>query len=351
METYCHELTAELAGRVDLTVKALPGGSDGGPPSAFANLDFGLRMLWFLLRRACQFDVIHAADMAIWPLVLVGGLRNRRTILAASAHGTDVAYPRRSGPLPFLYGIYLRLGSWLLPGLRVIANSRATAGLCTKVGFRSSVVVRLGTRGPNGDDTNGDDQEYRGEARSYVLYVGRLVARKGCGWFIREVLPLLDDKIRLRVAGTVWDAAERHALDDPRVEFLGPVFGEELGRLRRRAIAVVLPNIRSSQGEFEGFGLTALEAVADGGVLCAALIDGIVDAVRDTETGFLLPSADGKAWADRIAEIARWTPAERASFTMRAREIIAADYSWARVAAETLDVYRRDGAAAQGCGR
>lgn len=342
METYCHELTAELEDRVELTVEALPGRPDGGRPSVLGNAGFGLRMLWYLLRRAGRFDVIHVADMAIWPLALAGGLRNRRAILVASAHGTDIAYPRRPGLRPFLYGLYLRLGSRILPRMRVIANSRATAGLCAEAGFAAPAVVRLGTRA-----TIGDEKEYRAGTERYVLYVGRLVARKGCGWFIREVLPLLDDDIRIRVAGTVWDEAEGRSLDDPRVDFLGPVFGEELGRLRRRAIVVVLPNIQSSQGEFEGFGLTALEAAADGGVLCAASIDGVVDAVRDTETGFLLPPADGRIWADRISGIARWSPGERAEFTEHARTVVAADYSWARVAAETLEVYRRDGEAAK----
>lgn len=346
METYCHELTAELEANVDLTVRALQGRSDGRAPSGSAILGFGFRMLLYLWRRAGNFDVIHVADMASWPLALVGGMRNRRAVLALSAHGTDVAYRRRPGLLPFVYSIYLRAGSRLLPKVRVIANSRATAVLCAEAGFESPVVIRLGTRGADNGESGGDAVE------NYVLFVGRLTARKGCGWFVREVLPRLSDDITLRIAGTVWDAAERPALEDGRVEFLGPVFGDDLGRLRRRAIAVVMPNRPLHERDFvEGFGLAALETASDGGIACASRLDGLIDAVHDGETGFLLPAGEAEAWVRKIEALRRWSPAERAAFVARARDIVAIDYSWARVAAETVDVYRSDRATAWERGR
>ena len=161
------------------------------------------------------------------------------------------------------------------------------------------------------------------------------------------MLPLLDADIRLRIAGTVWDAAEADILSEPRVDFLGPVFGESLAELRRSAIVVVMPNVRiPGPKSFEGFGLNALETVADGGILCAAQLNGIVDAVRDGETGFLLPPGDARVWADKIAELAQWPAARRAKFLRKAQVVIDAEYSWQRVAAETLAVYRRDDSAA-----
>lgn len=332
METYSHEMADELGRRVELTLQALPGRADGGPPSMPALLYFGLRMVWRLLRHARGFEVIHAADLAIWPLAWLGGLLNRRAVTVASAHGTDVAYPIRRGILPWFYGRYLWVGARLAKNISVIANSRATAELCRGAGFRDVHVIPLGVRGVSRAPVE--------PAENYVLFVGRLVARKGCGWFVREVLPLLPADMMLRIAGTVWDDSERLVLDDPRVEFLGPVFAEELASLRRRAIAVIMPNVRLHDGDFvEGFGVTALETAADGGVLCAARLDGIIDAVRDGETGFLLPSADPRAWADKIAELSRWSLADRESFANKARAIVASDFTWDRTASETLAAY------------
>ena len=332
METYCHEMAEELGRRAELTVEALPGRTDGGPPSAPALLLFGLRMAWYLLLRARSFDVIHAADMAIWPLAWLGGLFNRRAVIVACAHGTDVAYPVRRGILPWLYGLYLGLGAVLARRLRVIANSEATAALCRKSGFREVRVVPLGVRRVS--------RAAAEPAGRYVLFVGRLVVRKGCGWFVREVMPLLPGDMTLRIAGTVWDESERWDIEDPRVEFAGPVFDEELASLRRRAVAVIMPNVRLHEGDFvEGFGISALETAADGGILCAARLDGIIDAVRDGETGFLLPSADPRAWADKIEALSRWSLADRAGFVEKARTIVASEFTWDRAATETLAVY------------
>lgn len=336
METYCHEMAEELNRSVNLTVAALPGRADGSPPSMGSLLLFGLRMVWLLLRRARTFDVIHAADMAIWPLAWLGGFVNHRAVIIASAHGTDVAYPLRTGILPRVYGLYLCCGAHLAKRLRVIANSRATAALCRKSGFREVHVVPLGVRGVSHSAVE--------PAERYILFVGRLVARKGCGWFVREVLPLVPSDMTLRIAGTVWDSSEGHILDEPRVDFLGPVFGEELASLRRRATVVVMPNVSPPSGDFEGFGLVALETVADGGLLCAAGLDGIIDAVRDGETGFLLPPGDPVAWAGKIEELSRWSVSDRAAFVEGARAIVEREYSWHQTADKTLAVYGLSGA-------
>lgn len=337
MENYCHELTEELRGEAALSVRALPGRADGRPPSAPALFLFGLRTAAHLARHARRYDVVHFGDLALWPLALVAQLTSP-TRLVASAHGTDIAYGGRSGVLPTLYDVYLKVATLLVPRLAVIANSRATAALCRRAGFHVGAVVPLGVTPPARSDAV--------QAPSpYVLFVGRLVRRKGCGWFIRNVLPRLDRRLRLVIAGVEWDASETEALRTARVEFLGPVFGAELRRLRREAVAVVMPNVTSRDGEFEGFGLTALEAAADQGVLLASALDGIVDAVVDGVTGFLLPPDDAAAWADKIHEIAAWPLDRRREFVRRAVERVGRDFTWRRVALQTLAAYDDRGSA------
>lgn len=177
----------------------------------------------------------------------------------------------------------------------------------------------------------------------YVLFVGRLVRRKGVRWFIENVLPLLDSRIRFVVVGRQCDQSEWEAVSiSPRVEYRGVVSDDELRRLRRAALTVVMPNIHTDGNDFEGFGLAAPEAAADGGVLIASGIEGILDAVVDGETGFLLPAEDAEAWAAKISEISKWTPETRDTFIRRAMAIIGARYSWTSTANETLGSYGRD---------
>jgi glycosyltransferase involved in cell wall biosynthesis len=331
METYCVELCERLAHSVDLRVEALRGRADGSTPTAVSLIGFGLRTAWRLLTSAARFDVAHGSDMAIWPLIWLAGVRRPGARLVLSAHGTDVSLGTRRGAVASAYGAYLRLSARLLSRATVLANSEATAALVRRFGFSNIRVVRLAAS--QIADGAPDLSE------PYVLFVGRLTASKGCGWFVREVLPKLAPEVRLKVAGTIIHASERRMLDHPRVDYLGPRFGQELAALRRNALAVVVPNLTGGPETFEGFGLAATEAAAAGAVVIAARAHGIVDAVIEDVTGFLEAPGDAEAWAARIAIIATWTPAMRVGFVEQAKAAVAEHYSWDRVARETLDVY------------
>jgi glycosyltransferase involved in cell wall biosynthesis len=178
----------------------------------------------------------------------------------------------------------------------------------------------------------------------YLLYVGRLVKRKGCGWFIENVLPNLEDDIRLVVVGKSWDVDEMKIIqNNPRVIYESYLADEHLGALRKGALAVVMPNINSRGVDFDGFGLTALEAAADGGVLLASRIDGIVDAVIDEKTGFLIQPENTFEWVNKINEVKSWSNSYRFNFIKKAKSRLKADYSWYRVALKTFDLYKTSG--------
>jgi glycosyltransferase involved in cell wall biosynthesis len=332
METYCVELCERLKHRVRLRLEALPGRSDGSTPTALSLIGFGLRMVWRLLALPGRFEVAHGSDMAVWPLVWLAGVRRPSARLMLSAHGTDVSLGTRKGLIARAYAAYLRLGASLLRRATVLANSEATAALVRRFGFCDARVVRLAAS-PGASGT--PDLSER-----YVLFVGRLTVSKGCAWFIREVLPRLAPEIRLKVAGTIIHASEREALNNPRVDYLGPRFGEELAALRRNALAVVVPNLTGGPETFEGFGLAATEAAAAGAVVVAARAHGIADAVIDGVTGFLEEPGDAQAWAARLEEIRGWPALKRTTFAKGALNASAAHFAWDRVTAETLEAYR-----------
>ena len=328
METYCYELTSALQRRLPIEVIALAGSPDGMPPRALALIGFGLKVFAMLLLGRRDYEVLHLADMAIWPLGLAAR-RGARVVI--SAHGTDVSFPRRGGLLGRAYGAYLRLGSRLLARARIVANSHATARELADTGWKTHTVIPLAT-------TISPPAEISRHART-ILFVGRLIPLKGCRWFVENVLPLLDTDIRLQVAGTCWDAGETSVLDHPRVDFIGRLDQANLASHYASALCVVVPNIAVPEGTFEGFGLVAPEAAACGGVVLAARSGGLTDAVIDGETGYLLPSGDAPAWAVKIAEITRWSARERGAFSTKARERAQAHFNWHRVAAQTQTSY------------
>lgn len=335
MEVYSVELTKELATQVDLTTNILSGRKNGQPPTLLTLAWFFITQAIYLFRARNRFDVIHYGDLVQFPLAWFSHRLGRGCRQVISVHGTDIAYGIRKG---WRSRFYQRFLSWMVANNSatdaVIANSQATARLCEKTGFKHVEVVNLGVRLSEKPLSNEHPE-------NYVLFVGRLVARKGVGWFIREVLPNLPEGLTLKVAGTVWDADEGAALQSPRVDFLGPVFGHDLLQQRRKALAVIMPNKPLWDGDFvEGFGLTALEAGADGAVLLASALDGIVDAVEDGVTGVLVEAGNKAAWVEAIENVSNWSPDYRASFLQNARQRIRERYNWHRVADQTISIYK-----------
>lgn len=334
METYSVELTKQLSKICNLSVRALPGHPDGKPPSLVSLTFFVMSSMIFIAMRR-RYDVIHIGDLVLWPLAVVAGVLQPAARLLATAHGLDILYGSRQGMLPKFYRLYLAMGVVLTAKkLKVIANSNSTADLCRNKGFANVEVVTLGVQLKN------KLTAVTLNIKPYVLFVGRLVTRKGAGWFAQNVLPLVDENIKLVVVGKRRDESEwRKLSNNRRVEYRGIVTNDELLELRRSALVILMPNIPTGGNDIEGFGLTALEAAADGGILLASGIEGIVDAVVDGETGFLLPAENASAWAKKIDEVSKWSSEDRSLFIHRAREVIEERFSWERVARNTLNFY------------
>ena len=279
METWSVELVSELARDHDMTLHKLPGRANGAPPGALALLGFGLRTAISVLFDRRAYDVVAAGDLAMWPLVWLAGLFRKGTARGVAAHGTDASFASRSGMVARLYAGYLRLGARLLPQVRIVANSDATAGLVRALGYRQVAVVPLATRAGHSPPPDPDNT---------LLLPGRILPRKGLRWFVENVLPQLPETLFLQVAGTIWDADEATALSHPRVHHLGQLDAEALARRMATARAVILPNIPTGPGHFEGFGLVAVEAAAAGAVVLASRLDGFTTSVIEGETGFLV---------------------------------------------------------------
>ncbi len=329
METYSAKLVEQLKSLADVEPIYLAGNRDGSPPGMFAVVAFGLRATASLVFAREPADIVHIGDMASWPLALAAQLRSRKSTIAISAHGTDVSYPDKGGSLGFIYDVYLRLGARFLKVI-VIANSPATARRAERYGFAELVSVPLGTDiEPSGDPKVGRN----------ILFAGRLLPRKGCAWFVENVLPKLPAGIEFNVAGTIWDEGERRALNAPKVHYIGKLDREDLVEAYADALCVVVPNIETAKPAFEGFGLVAVEAAAAGGVVVAAATSGLDAAVIDGTTGFKCPPEDIESWVQTITNIAEWSKEERADFIAASLPAVRSFFNWQRVAQETFAAY------------
>src|SRR5919198_85514 len=83
----------------------------------------------------------------------------------------------------------------------------------------------------------------------------------------------------------------------PLVSFLG--WQSDIALLHRRWCIFVIPSVS------EGFGLSALEAMASGLPVVASAVGGLNELVEDGVTGFLVPPRDPRELADRIDRLLR----------------------------------------------
>jgi phosphatidylinositol alpha-1,6-mannosyltransferase len=345
METYSLELSEELAKlpEISLEVRRLAGRKDGRPPSALSIVGFFVKTAWHLMMNRGHYDVVHYGDMVQIGLAWLNRLISPRTRNVIALHGLDVIYGRRNGLMPRIYKAYTQFANRRGCIDCYIANSRFTAKLLGEEGFAPITVVPLGVRLDTDQirpaiDAIGDER--------FVLFFGRIFRRKGPRWFAEHVIPLLPDDVLLYVIGTIWQQSDGEYLEsNSRVRMLGAfpvdISRDQFESLKRSAIAVIMPNRINKDGmDVEGFGLTALEAADHGAPLIAADVEGIKDAVIHGKTGFLEPAEDANAWARRIIQLLDWSVDERRAFSKQAQLSLLQNYSWHRVAIDTLKVYK-----------
>lgn len=346
METYSAELSSALGKRddIELEILSLAGRQDGSAPGLIAVAFFLTRCAFRLAVSGGKYDVIHYGDMVQVGLARWARLFSRSPVQVVALHGLDVIYGRRPGFLPSVYRRYTRFSAANGCVDCYIANSRNTAKLLTESGIGPVEVIPLAVRL---DSEAPAEQVEPFTEPPFVLFFGRIFRRKGVRWFAESVLPLLPDDVRLYVAGSVWDEDDaRYLAGHSRVRMLGafPIdFSlEEFEKLKRTALAIVMPNVKNENGlDVEGFGLTALEASNNGAPLIAADLEGIRDAVVHERTGFLEQPENAEAWATRIRELRSWDGERRRQFAEASRRILLERYSWERVADDCHELYRK----------
>ena len=224
----------------------------------------------------------------------------------------------------------------LVAASRVVAcaTTLATQARALEPTLSSSLMVI-----PNGVDPGrfAAAEPFR-NPRPYVLAAGRLVRQKGFDVLLDAFARVAPDSanVDLLLAG---DGPERPALEDQRmrlglgdrVQFLGAVDHDRIASLYRGALVVVCPS------RWEGLPLVCLETMASGRALVATSVDGIPDAVRDGETGVLVPPDRPEALADALTSLLSDVDA-RARLGAAAQRAVQERFAWPSVARQYLAV-------------
>jgi glycosyltransferase involved in cell wall biosynthesis len=178
--------------------------------------------------------------------------------------------------------------------------------------------------------------------RPTVVYVGRLVARKGVDTLV-EAFALLPRRLDARLvivggepggspeAARLAVLAERFGISE-RVCFAGSRPQEDLRHYYAAAdVAVSVPH-------YEPFGMTPLEAMACARPVVGSRVGGIKTSVADGETGYLVPPRAPEALVKRVLRLLT-DPTLQLRLGRAARHRIEEHYTWERVAALATDAF------------
>lgn len=290
--------------------------------------------------------------------------------VVATVHGLDVVHPNA------FYQRFIRKNLAQLDQL--IAVSQATKKACLTRGMDASkvTVVKNGVDHELADTKLQPDfltkfAKQRGiplHGKKILVTMGRPVKRKGFSWFVREIVPQLEEDTILLMIGPrknelpfYWkylpkfvqtqielatgmandELALKASLQDPsikdKVMEVGKLPFPEVLQLLAAADLFIMPNIQVP-GDMEGFGLVALEAALCGTPVLAAGIEGIQDAVQDGKNGYLLPSKQTARWVDTIHSLLSDTTS-LSSFGQQTKAFTLDNYGWNTMAAQYRAIF------------
>ncbi len=267
-------------------------------------------------------------------LLLYGRLTRKRT--AILLYGKDVLQARKSA----LGRILLLSSLWLTN--RIATNSRFTASLLPAYLQRKFALLYPSVDpifpGPTHSDSAPAEQS--------ILFVGRLVGRKGVDDLIRAFSTISRDFPRSRV-DIVGDGPERSKLVDlvrelgltDRVTFYGSLRGEALYRRYKECDFVVMPS-KTFRDDVEGFGTVFLEAGLMERPSVGTHSGGIPEAVTDKVTGVLVKEGDVDELAAAIRALLS-DEALRRELGRNARSRVLRYFTWEATATQLKHILKQ----------
>lgn len=300
------------------------------------------------IRRLCRrrhYDIVHVH----WPMP--------HALFGAVSRATCGA------PLVTLwYGVELRWVQSSLPWLRwlvrwalrtsdqVVAISSYTASEIKRiadvpvriipytVGFPES-PASIAPPAPRPAATTRRDGRFR------ILFVGRLVERKGLPGLVAAVQGLPATLgARLDIVGDGPERARLEALIrerglSERAVVRGRVSPAELSEAYASADVLALPSVLDSRSDTEGLGVVLLEAMSYGVPVIGSQVGGIPDIIVDGETGLLVPPGDTAALMAGLRRLAE-DRALAARLGAAGRAHVREHFSWGRIVAQWEECYK-----------
>jgi glycosyltransferase involved in cell wall biosynthesis len=206
--------------------------------------------------------------------------------------------------------------------------------LCRDVGVDRERIVII----PNAVPIPSSMRSVQPGTRCRLLFLGRLEERKGADRFIQALsspqLAGLDYEAVMAGDGQLdLYRAMADALSlTGRVNFTGWLDRDTVANLMRTSDVLVLPSLN------EGLPMAILEGMANGLAIVTTPVGAIADAIRDGDTGLLVPPGDTPLLASALGRVIR-DPELRLRLGRNAREFAQTDFDVARYGERFVRLY------------
>lgn len=319
--------------------------------------------LFFKSLLACwrqNIDLIHLDDAVLAPMGwLFKKLTQKKVVI--TAHGKDVNFN-----FPFYQKVIIPFVKKID---RVVCVSEKTRQECLKRGVSNSkcLVIPDGFDFPNFSLTAFEAKQKIAEKyglnlqdKFVILTAGRLSRRKGVYWFIKNVLALLPKNVVYLVVG--GDATEINDFRswlgirkvrylekiqalvkekglDKRIIVAGEVSKDLLETCFKAADLFLMPNIKVT-GDMEGFGIVAVEAAGRGLPTVAANLEGLKEAIKEGQNGYLVPWGRAEGFKEKIEQLI-CSPNLRKEIGEKAKRYTQEHYSWPTIAKQYDELFQK----------
>jgi glycosyltransferase involved in cell wall biosynthesis len=143
-----------------------------------------------------------------------------------------------------------------------------------------------------------------------LVFVGRLVEKKGVTTLIESLQLLQADFPALKIT-IIGDGPERPALEQKalelgvslQVDFTGSIPNDRVPEYYQSARIAVVPSVVAADGDQEGLGLVAVEALGCGCATIVSDLPALRDVVTDGENGLVFRSGDAQDLARTIKRL------------------------------------------------
>jgi glycosyltransferase involved in cell wall biosynthesis len=261
-------------------------------------LGAGVNRRWLEALDACRPRLLHAHfgpdGLAALPIAERLGIP-----LVVTFHGFDITQDR-----PSTAGYRRGRPELFVKAAKIIAVSKYIRGKLIERGCPEDKIVhhRIGI----------DLERFRGDKRETpeptILFVGRLVEKKGCIYLLEAARSLKEKfpTLRILIAGTgpLSEELDRfgrsHGLN---VELLGSQPVDRVRGLLQSGWILCVPSIVARSGDAEGLGMVFLEAQALGTPVVSFATGGVPEAVAHGKTGLLAPERDVPTLAAYLGEL------------------------------------------------